>query len=660
MTLHPGLRLVFLMVAVPVDTITGLALAMSSHNPFPALAVHRPDLGADACSPTCASAGRSCGSAATPDAARADPRVGDLGPLRGPAGHGGSTRSSTRRPRQPGARARGGPRRPPARRGRPSAARPCARSPPQRTSTPSRAASTGSPPRASAKRKPAANRSPAPLVSTTSSTSQRGHLDGARGRDDRRRPAARSVTAASTPSSSNASSARSRVSVRNSAHASFSLAKTTSTLRRDEVEEVASVPLHAERVRQRQRDEARRRRGCARWRRGWPAWRAGGRTGSPRGRSAASGRTARRRGPRARGCWRRPGGSPSCAGRRASRSRGSGPCRRRRAPRPRGRARRPGRRSRGGRPRRTRRRRSCPRTRPSPPSEAMPAIVLAADPPEISSRRTHRVVDPRRPLEVDERHRALGQPEPLDELVVARRDHVDERVADAHDVERARAGARRDLDVGRLPRRKGRAFILRPMTRDDLAELPTRRRPRSPTRTGCASSPTSTRAAFDGDRRDRRRLAARARADRPQRRRARGRRRAEAVLAGRRARSRRRSRSTRSSSARRCTFARELPSPAGPSRCGSRSTARSATTSSGFYRSTYTDADGIEQAIATTQLAATDARRAFPCFDEPALKATFEITLVVPEGLAAYSNSPVGDRDRAAPTGVARSDSLRR
>lgn len=35
MTLHPGLRLVYVMAAVPVDTITGLALAMSSHNPFP-------------------------------------------------------------------------------------------------------------------------------------------------------------------------------------------------------------------------------------------------------------------------------------------------------------------------------------------------------------------------------------------------------------------------------------------------------------------------------------------------------------------------------------------------------------------------------------------------------------------------------------------------
>jgi putative copper resistance protein D len=39
--LHPGLRLVFLMVAVPIDTFTGLALAMSSHNPFPAYTMYR-------------------------------------------------------------------------------------------------------------------------------------------------------------------------------------------------------------------------------------------------------------------------------------------------------------------------------------------------------------------------------------------------------------------------------------------------------------------------------------------------------------------------------------------------------------------------------------------------------------------------------------------
>jgi puromycin-sensitive aminopeptidase len=59
----------------------------------------------------------------------------------------------------------------------------------------------------------------------------------------------------------------------------------------------------------------------------------------------------------------------------------------------------------------------------------------------------------------------------------------------------------------------------------------------------------------------------------------------------------------------------------------------------GFYRSTFQDEAGNEQVIATTQFEETDARRAFPCFDEPALKAIFSITLDVPLGLFAVSNS---------------------
>ena len=69
----------------------------------------------------------------------------------------------------------------------------------------------------------------------------------------------------------------------------------------------------------------------------------------------------------------------------------------------------------------------------------------------------------------------------------------------------------------------------------------------------------------------------------------------------------------------------------------------------GFYRSTFDDEEGNEQVIATTQFEATDARRAFPCWDEPDFKASFGVTLVVPEDLMAVSNgaeveqAPLGD-----------------
>ncbi len=58
----------------------------------------------------------------------------------------------------------------------------------------------------------------------------------------------------------------------------------------------------------------------------------------------------------------------------------------------------------------------------------------------------------------------------------------------------------------------------------------------------------------------------------------------------------------------------------------------------GWYRSTYHDADGTAHVIATSQMQATDCRRAFPCFDEPDFKATFAVTLVVEPDLVAVSN----------------------
>ncbi|XP_058703141.1 aminopeptidase N [Poecile atricapillus] len=60
----------------------------------------------------------------------------------------------------------------------------------------------------------------------------------------------------------------------------------------------------------------------------------------------------------------------------------------------------------------------------------------------------------------------------------------------------------------------------------------------------------------------------------------------------------------------------------------------------GFYRSEYTDESGNRQVVATTQMQAADARKAFPCFDEPAMKANFTVTLIHPSNYVAISNMP--------------------
>jgi aminopeptidase N len=60
----------------------------------------------------------------------------------------------------------------------------------------------------------------------------------------------------------------------------------------------------------------------------------------------------------------------------------------------------------------------------------------------------------------------------------------------------------------------------------------------------------------------------------------------------------------------------------------------------GFYRSKYLTA-GMERYAAITQFEESDARRAFPCFDHPAKKASFDLEMVIDEKLTAISNNPV-------------------
>ncbi len=59
----------------------------------------------------------------------------------------------------------------------------------------------------------------------------------------------------------------------------------------------------------------------------------------------------------------------------------------------------------------------------------------------------------------------------------------------------------------------------------------------------------------------------------------------------------------------------------------------------GFYRSGYVKA-GRTQYIAVTQFQESSARQAFPCMDHPRCKATFDLTMTVPESLQAIANMP--------------------
>jgi puromycin-sensitive aminopeptidase len=98
--------------------------------------------------------------------------------------------------------------------------------------------------------------------------------------------------------------------------------------------------------------------------------------------------------------------------------------------------------------------------------------------------------------------------------------------------------------------------------------------------------------------------------------------------------------------AERCRLSFPAPLPTGPARLLLRFAGTLNDKLCGFYRSRYKDSAGQWRPLAATQFEATDARRAFPCWDEPAFKAVFATTLVIDPSLQAVSNTAVVEDTR--------------
>src|SRR5947207_9028587 len=72
-----------------------------------------------------------------------------------------------------------------------------------------------------------------------------------------------------------------------------------------------------------------------------------------------------------------------------------------------------------------------------------------------------------------------------------------------------------------------------------------------------------------------------------------------------------------------------------------------------FYMRYEEQGSGVRKTMLGSQFEATDARRFFPCWDEPVFRARFQLTAVVPENWIAVSNMPVESEKKIAEIGRA-------
>lgn len=95
------------------------------------------------------------------------------------------------------------------------------------------------------------------------------------------------------------------------------------------------------------------------------------------------------------------------------------------------------------------------------------------------------------------------------------------------------------------------------------------------------------------------------------------------------------------------TLASELP--AGPHSLELNFTGKINQQGQGLFYAPYQEqGTGAKKIMLGTQFEATDARRFFPCWDEPSFRARFQLTVVVPENFTAMSNMPVEKETKVA------------